>query len=136
MTTSPDILQAAQAIRPYLTELLERPDANAMSDRLESALSDTANATTQQAEIRRVLSVAEPTREWLRLYLEEQKPAAEILRIIRTYQPLPGKAGVVESPRYRCPVASCHQTWYRRDASAVVPNCPIHGIQMVRESKV
>lgn len=136
MTSSPDVLQAAQAIRPYLAELLERPDADAISHRLELALSATANSTTQQAEIRRVLSVAEPTREWLRLYLEEQKPAAEILSLIRTYHPLPGKAGTVESPRYRCPVASCHQTWYRREASAAVPNCPIHGIQMVRESKV
>lgn len=136
MTSSPDVLQAAQAIRPYLAELLELPDADAMRQRLELALSATANSTTQQAEIRRVLSLAEPTREWLRLYLEEQKPAAEILSLIRTYQPLPGKAGTVESPRYVCPVASCHQTWYRRDAAAEVPNCPIHGIQMVRESKV
>ena len=135
MTSSPDVLQAAKAIRPYLAELLERPDANAMGDRLELALNATTDTAAQQAEIRRVLSVAEPTREWLRLYLEEQKPAAEILSIIRTYHPLPGKAGVVASPRYRCPVASCHQTWYRREVGAEVPNCPIHGVQMVRESK-
>ncbi len=136
MTSSPDVLQAAQAIRPYLAELLDRPDADAMGHRLELALSATADSTTQQAEVHRVLSLAEPTREWLRLYLEEQKSATEILGIIRTYQPLPGKAGTVESPRYVCPVASCHQTWYRREAEAAVPNCPIHGIQMVRESKV
>jgi len=135
MTSSPDVLQAAQAIRPYLAELLERPDANVMGERLELALNATTDTAAQQAEIRRVLSVAEPTREWLRLYLEEQKPAAEILSIIRTYQPLPGKAGVVASPRYCCPVASCHQTWYRRKVGAEVPHCPIHGVQMVRESK-
>ena len=135
MTSSPDVLQAAKAIRPYLADLLELPDANTMSDRLELALNAVTDTATQQAEISRVLSLAEPTREWLRLYLEEQKPAAEILAIIRTYHPLPGKAGVVTSPRYRCPVASCNQTWYRREVGAEVPNCPIHGIQMVRESK-
>ena len=135
MTSYPDVLQAAKAIRPYLAELLERPDANAMGDRLELALNASTDTAAQQAEIRRVLSVAEPTREWLRLYLEEQKPVAEILSIIRTYHPLPGKAGVVASPRYRCPVASCHQMWYRREVGTEVPNCPIHGVQMVRESK-
>lgn len=136
MTSSPDVLQAAQAIRPYLPELLSRPDAEAMANRLDLVLRQTADSAAQQAEVRQVLSLAEPTREWLRLFIEEETPAAEILTIIRTYQPLPGKAGVVASPRYRCPVASCHQTWYRRAVQADVPDCPIHGIKMVRDSKV
>jgi len=136
MVSSPDIFQAAQAIRPYLPELLTPADADAMAHRLELALRATTDSSTQQAEILSVLSAADLTREWLRLYQEEQKPTADILNIIRTYHPLPGKAGVVASPRYCCPVASCHQTWYRREASVEVPDCPIHGIKMVRESKV
>jgi hypothetical protein len=52
------------------------------------------------------------------------------------YSPLPGSKSQVESPRYRCPVASCHQVWYRPEASENIPQCPIHDVQMVRDSKV
>jgi hypothetical protein len=52
------------------------------------------------------------------------------------YTPLPGSDAQVESPRYRCPVASCHQVWYRPTATEQIPHCPIHDVQMVRDSKV
>ncbi|MEM7648444.1 MAG: hypothetical protein AAF283_04660 [Cyanobacteria bacterium P01_A01_bin.70] len=135
MTSPADVLQAAREIRPYLSELLTHPDAEIMAQRLDLSLNTAADLEAQSTSILNVLSSAEPTREWARLYLEDRQPAAVILSIIRTYQPLPGKAGVVASPRYRCPVASCHQVWYRRQASDSIPNCPIHGVQMVRESK-
>jgi hypothetical protein len=41
----------------------------------------------------------------------------------------------VESPRYRCPVASCHQLWYRHDLEEPIPQCPIHYLPLVRDSK-
>lgn len=136
MTSPSDVLQAAQAIRPYLPELLTRQDAGVIANRLELALNATTDPVAQSEELTHILSATDPTREWLRLYLEEQHEAAAILKIIRTYQPLPGKAGAVTSPRYRCPVASCHQTWYRRETTAEIPNCPIHGVKLVRDSKV
>ncbi|MEL6397629.1 MAG: hypothetical protein AAFR26_00920 [Cyanobacteria bacterium J06626_4] len=135
MTSPADVLQAAREIRPYLSELLTHPDAEIMAQRLDLSLRTAADSEAQSTGILNVLSSAEPTREWVRLYLEDRQPAAAILPIIRTYQPLPGKAGVVASPRYVCPVASCHQVWYRRQAADDIPNCPIHGVQMVRESK-
>jgi len=54
------------------------------------------------------------------------------------YNPLTGSDARVESPRYRCPVASCHQVWYRPTAAEQIqiPHCPIHDVQMVRDSKV
>jgi hypothetical protein len=52
------------------------------------------------------------------------------------YTPLPDSTTRVESPRYRCPVASCHQIWYRPAASEDIPLCPIHDVQLVRDSKV
>lgn len=52
------------------------------------------------------------------------------------YTPLSGSKSQVESPRYRCPVASCHQVWYRPTAIEQIPPCPIHDVQMVRDSKV
>ncbi len=52
------------------------------------------------------------------------------------YSPLSGSSSRVESPRYRCPVASCHQVWYRHQASDAIPHCPIHDLALVRDSKV
>ncbi|MFH7244947.1 MAG: hypothetical protein ACHWZW_19095 [Spirulina sp.] len=53
-----------------------------------------------------------------------------------SYTPLSGSESRVESPRYRCPVASCHQNWYRHDSDEPIPHCPIHDVVMVRDSKV
>ncbi len=53
-----------------------------------------------------------------------------------SYSPLVGSASRVESPRYRCPVVSCHQVWYRHGADEEIPHCPIHDLAMVRDSKV
>ena len=52
------------------------------------------------------------------------------------YTPLVGSQSRVESPRYRCPVASCHQIWYRHSSDEEIPHCPIHDVVMVRDSKV
>lgn len=52
------------------------------------------------------------------------------------YTPLVGSESRVESPRYRCPVASCHQIWYRHSSEEDIPHCPIHDVVMVRDSKV
>ena len=53
-----------------------------------------------------------------------------------SYSPLTGSSSRVESPRYRCPVVSCHQTWYRHEAEEAIPHCPIHDVVMIRDSKV
>ncbi|NJL49011.1 MAG: hypothetical protein HC929_18050 [Leptolyngbyaceae cyanobacterium SM2_5_2] len=52
-----------------------------------------------------------------------------------SYSPLIGSSSRVESPRYRCPVVSCHQTWYRHETSEDIPHCPIHDLVLVRDSK-
>jgi hypothetical protein len=53
-----------------------------------------------------------------------------------SYTPLVGSESRVESPRYRCPVASCHQTWYRHSSDEAIPHCPIHNLVMIRDSKM
>jgi hypothetical protein len=68
--------------------------------------------------------------------LESKPSAPDIPTPDQRYQPLSDSLSQVESPRYRCPVASCHQTWYRSVASAEIPHCPIHNLQLVRDSKV
>ncbi|HIK44551.1 MAG TPA: hypothetical protein IGR64_06635 [Leptolyngbyaceae cyanobacterium M65_K2018_010] len=51
------------------------------------------------------------------------------------YSPLVGSTSQVESPRYRCPVVSCHQSWYRHSADETIPHCPIHDLVLIRDSK-
>jgi hypothetical protein len=136
MRSPSDVLQAAREIRPYLRELLPQPQADDANQRLELILQTATDELSRSQEALALLSTIDVTQEWLRLYLDEHHSAEEILSIIRTYHPLPGKSGAIISPRYCCPVASCHQTWYRRDADAVIPDCPIHGVKLVRESKL
>ena len=129
------ILSAAGEIRPYIPELLDASLAQQLDKQLEDLL---AQATSEQDIAQQILKLLvdhESTREWLRLYVEEKYPADAILKVIRTYFPLPTTLHSVESPRYLCPVASCHQKWYRRDREQEIPHCPIHDVQFVRDSK-
>ena len=129
------LLKAAHQIRPFIPELLDAAIAQRVSQQLESLLSTAVSEPDVDQQILTLLAEHETTREWLRLYVEENYPADAILKVIRTYSPLPETRHSVESPRYLCPVASCHQTWYRRDREQVIPNCPIHDVQLVRDSK-
>lgn len=135
MTPSANMLEAAQAIRPYLSDLLTAPDAKIMGQRLDLILNANIDSEVQSEEIRSLFATTQTTQEWFSLYAEG-RPVEKIVSIIRTYQPLPGKSDAIASPRYRCPVANCHQVWYRRDVDEPIPNCPIHDVQMVRDSKV
>ena len=129
------LLTAAQAIRPYLSELLKAPVAQKVGELLEDLLSKSGSEQDVKPKILTVLTEHGPTREWLRLYMDENYPAEAILKVLRTYSPLSDVQHAVESPRYLCPVASCHQQWYRRDRNQTIPNCPIHDVQLVRDSK-
>ncbi|MDJ0705221.1 MAG: hypothetical protein QNJ46_18205 [Leptolyngbyaceae cyanobacterium MO_188.B28] len=135
MSPPDKLLNAAHAIRPYLSELLNAPIAQKVSEQLENFLAVSGSGQDVNSQILTVLTEYSPTREWLRLYIEENYPVEAILKVMRTYAPLPDNAHAVESPRYLCPVASCHQTWYRSDRNQPIPNCPIHDVQMVRDSK-
>lgn len=136
MTSAADMLRAADEIRPYLTELLPPQEAQGLSHRLDLALESYPSSVEQSAEVGNILASYETTQAWLNLYLEGKRPTDSLVQLVRTYQPLPGRSEAIASPRYRCPVASCQQVWYRRAVSSDIPNCPIHGVQMVRDSKV
>ena len=129
------LLAAAREIRPDIPELLDALLAKKVDEQLESLLSKSASEQDVDKKILQLLSDYEATREWIRLYVEENYAADAILKEMRTYYPLPGTVHSVESPRYLCPVASCHQRWYRIDREQAIPNCPIHDTQFVRDSK-
>ena len=133
MQASRDTKTAASAIRPYLAQLLDAPIAQAVDRQLQTLLDLEVDAQEAFVEL---LNQHKETREWLRLYLKQAVPAAQILPQMRKYYPLSASLNEIESPRYVCPVASCHQAWFRQDIDEPVPHCPIHGLPLVRESKV
>jgi hypothetical protein len=135
MSSANAVFDAAQAIRPYLTDLLEVPMAQSM-DRQLAMLLEPDGKTVSDEKLLALLQQEAMTREWLRLYLKGQRPADTILPIIRTYHPLMAKTSTVQSPRYVCPVASCHRDWYRQTVDQAIPHCPIHNVPLVRASKV
>ncbi|NJN22634.1 MAG: hypothetical protein HC812_17490 [Leptolyngbya sp. RL_3_1] len=129
------VFDAAQAIRPYLTDLLAVPMAQSM-DRQLAMLLEPDGRVSRDEKLLDLLQQEAMTREWLRLYVEEQRPADQILPILRTYYPLLAKTSKIQSPRYVCPVASCHRDWYRQTVAQAIPHCPIHDVPLVRDSKV
>ncbi len=126
--------KAAQAIQPYIKELLSAPKAQALSQQLEVLLANAAQPQTLDSEAFKVLFEHEPIRAWMRLYLEEDYPAEQILKALRVYYPLPELKHPIESPRYICPVEYCHQDWYRQSREAEIPYCPVHDLQLVIDS--
>jgi hypothetical protein len=125
MSSANAVFDAAQAIRPYLTDLLEVPMAQSL-DRQLATLLEPGGKTVSDETLLALLQQEAMTREWLRLYLKGQRPADTILPIIRTYHPLTAKNSTVQSPKYVCPVASCHRDWYRQTVEQAIPHCPIH----------
>lgn len=124
-------LEMLQAIRPYLPELLNAPMAQQIDYQLDELIASSRIEPALEA-----LSKHDASREWLRLYAEGQLAVAEILPHMRKYHPLMDSPNTIESPHYVCPVASCHQEWYRQDQAQAIPRCPIHDVGLVRESKL
>ncbi|ASC71316.1 hypothetical protein XM38_022680 [Halomicronema hongdechloris C2206] len=129
------LLKAVQALRPYLPQLLEAPTAQALDTQLV-ALAQAATNTGNGRELWAAIASHDPLRVWVIFYLEHGYDPEASLEAVRTYQPLPSSSHAVTSPRYRCPVANCHHAWYRRSQTEAIPQCPIHGVALVRDSKV
>ncbi|WP_299489419.1 hypothetical protein [Acaryochloris sp. IP29b_bin.137] len=129
-----DICKAARAIQPYLTELLNAPNAQRLERQLEGLLSKVSLEQGSHMKLSHLLSEHQSTRDWIRLYLEESYPAEDILKALRIYYPLPGVERSVESPRYVCPVEKCNQDWYRQSREAEIPVCPVHGLKLMIDS--
>lgn len=135
MKYSPEaIIKAAQAIRPFISELLDAPNAQRLDQQLENLLGHASSDQDNYRQLNSILTAHEETGEWIRLYLEEQYPAETILDALRVYYPLRGLRHSVKSPRYVCPVEFCHQDWYRRDLAEDIPHCPVHDLQLIIDS--
>ena len=112
----PTILEAAQAIRPFLTELI--PDLAQQIDRdLEALLTQELNQATKN-QITERLRQQTPTREWTQRYLKGETP--DITRSTT----LPGNSPpIVSTHLYQC--SECNKT-LKSPQLGLIPKCPTH----------
>jgi hypothetical protein len=137
------VVEAARAIRPHLSRLLDNPDEAA---RLDNALSRLLNDGQQNAHetahlVRELLAANEDT-EW---FMEQVLTDTPLLRppyhqrrsSARQSDGVPslgGDIGPVEADRYACPHHD-YVDWYRPDVGTPVPRCPTHDVSLIRSTQ-
>ncbi len=140
-TADPDgIREAARAIRPYLTRLLN-PDAAA---RLDEALADQLTATgadpVATAQLRALLTDSENTAWFLTELLADApdfRPPYHQPRYMYRHRQTGGWVGpagdppsVPEATRYACPHGD--YVWHRPEVATPIPDCPTHHVALTR----
>lgn len=130
------ILEAARAVRPYLSELVG-PGAGELDGRIAALLNEGASGTAVPDALRQLLDADAATRIFLEDVLgdaPDYRPPAVQFDIRRTgYQKPPGAMNpVLHLGKYVCPGGDW--VWYRLSATAAVPPCPTHGPGLKREA--
>lgn len=118
------VREAACAVRPYLTDFMNRKAAA----ELDAELAQLLNSTGDVAErLRAVLDAHDDTRFFLERVLDDAprfRPPQVIPPKMRGYGGLPGQGGPVDSEKFRCPNGD--YTWYRPEVGVDVGSCPTH----------
>jgi len=122
---SEDILEAARAIRPYLSELLTAEEAKVIDERLAQLLAQKDQEKIDNL-ILDILCSQEPTRQWVDQFLELKLPP----EIEKLYQPplSPNPSVVSGLIKYACPNGD--YVWYQRQIGEPIPNCPTHNVTL------
>ena len=121
--TEQDVLDAARAIGPHLSELVGA-EAGSVRQELDRLLQQAERGHAVKRDILRLFAAREPTREWARRLLEVPPE-------LRSYEGVPGAVQRVVVPRYECPQGDA-EPWYRFNAGEPVPLCAEHRIPLVR----
>jgi hypothetical protein len=121
-----DILDAARVIRVYLRKLVPET-ADELDRQIAGLLGRGATGDRVAGLVLAVLTSNPATREWVRLFLG---PAAAL--VSRGFELWPGTGGRVDAPRYDCPQGDL--TWYQPAIDTPVPECPTHGVRLVRHT--
>jgi hypothetical protein len=116
-----DVREAAGAIRPYLSRLLNDQAAAAAVDAALGALLAGADDDAIAARL-----AADPaTGAWTAVFLETGLPP-EFTERDRGYSPLPGAGERVGARRHACPRGDF--VWFERSVIEQPPLCPTHGL--------
>jgi hypothetical protein len=121
------VVEAACAVVPYLTQLLDDSAAATAADFSVALLMDPRPPDIAD-RLQRLFDRDERTREWLLAFLDDPAQLPPDLQGVRAATP-PGTVPV-SATRYRCPQAE-HLVWYQQHVSIPVPACEVHGCPLV-----
>jgi hypothetical protein len=131
------VLEAARAIRPYLTDLVESPHAAAKLDRqLADELGQVSDPPAAARRLRILLEQHEDTAWFLGSVLADApdyRPPHQQPRYLPRggiASPL-GDAMPIAAARYNCPVCG-NYVWYRPDIGTAVPRCPTDDVLLTQ----
>jgi hypothetical protein len=131
------VFEAARAIRPYLTDLVESPDAAAELDRqLVDELGQVSDCSASARRLRILLEQDEDTAWFLGRVLadapDHRPPYYQPGYLTRggTASPL-GDVMPITAARYNCPACG-NYVWYRPDVGTPVPRCPTDDMPLTR----
>jgi hypothetical protein len=121
------VLEAARAIRPYLTELVGS-DANRVDTQIAALLGEAATGRDDiDVSILSLLREDQSTHAWAAAFLQAGLPP-DVVAIRERSIGLPGRPEASPAPRYTCPEGD--YVWYRRIVGDRVPSCPTHRITL------
>lgn len=123
------VLEAARAIRPYLSDFLDPALAGTLDRRIANQLADPAASVT---ELRSLLEEQEDTAWFLRRVLSDKwhRPPYQQPPGVRDPVSPGGDPALIEADRYSCPRGDYVR--YRPEVGSAVPDCPTHGISLIR----
>lgn len=134
VTTDPaddGVLEAARAIRPYLRDLVGPAEAGTFDRRIGDLL--TGPADRAATALRALLEGHEDTAWFLDRVLADRplyRPPYQQTIAQRDITRPAGDPGGIGADRYICPTGD--YVWYRPDVGTRIPNCPDHGVALVR----
>ena len=128
------VIEAARAIRPYLTRLVDEPAvAGNLDRRIAEQLAGQADQAATASRLRALLEEHEDTAWFLTRVLTDKphhRPPYQQPSSRRDIVSPAGDPGLIEADRYACPAGD--YVWYRPDIGAPIPDCPDHRIPLVR----
>jgi hypothetical protein len=131
------VLEAARAVRPYLTDLVDSPDAAAELDQhLADELGQVSDSSASARRLRILLEQHEDTAWFLDSVLADAPDHRPPYHQpgYRTRGGIASPAGDVmhiAAARYNCPVCG-NYVWYRPDVGTPVPRCPTDDVLLTQ----
>jgi hypothetical protein len=130
------VLEAARAIRPYLADLVDSPDAAGELDRqLAEELGRVSDPSASARRLRILLEQHEDTAWFLDKVLadapDHRPPYHQPGYRTRGIASPLGEAMPIAAARYYCPVRGDY-VWYRPDVGTPVPRCPTDDVLLTR----
>ena len=127
MDDAESILEGARSIRPYLGELLG-DEATGVDTQLALLLEQGAAGQKVDNRILGLLADHEPTREWIRTYLNADQAEARVT-FVKSFDPTPGDPDPIAAEKYVCPIngdtwCGSGRTRAKRSRCARTASCP------------